>query len=102
MATYATTVRASGQLLVPTAPMAPRSPKPIRWNPGRITTIREAASLSPERVAELLNQQLPKGAAISGRKVRRWEAGDYFPNAQEIEALCRVFHADVAVFFSVD
>lgn len=80
----------------------PARSKPPRWNPSRLTAIREAVALSPERVAELLNKQLPEGAKISGRKVRRWEAGDYFPNAREIEALCRLFHADVSVFFSVE
>ena len=73
----------------------------LRWNPARLTSIREAVGLSPESVAELVNKQL-KGAKISGRKVRRWEAGTYVPDVKELEALCDVFHADVSIFFSAE
>lgn len=74
----------------------------IRWNPQRLIALREAAGLSPESVAELLNDHLPKKAKVSGNKVRRWGAGLYVPDARELEVLCAVFNCDIAVFFKTD
>ena len=73
-----------------------------RWNPERLVALRTAAGLSPESVASLVNEHLPKAARISGNKVRRWGAGLYFPDVRELEALCAVFNCDVAVFFKAD
>jgi transcriptional regulator with XRE-family HTH domain len=98
MANAAPTARRSGRSLLPKDMPARR----FRWNAHRLTVLRQAAGLSPERVAVLVNEHLPKSAKISGNKVRRWAAGLYFPDVRELEALCMVFNCDVGVFFKAD
>ena len=68
------------------------------WNPQKIRAIREALHLSPERFAAIINEFLAVG--VSGRKVRRWEAGGHAPNARELVAICHAFHLEIGTLFS--
>lgn len=78
---------------------APRVRLP-RWNAERLAEIRRSLGISPESFAALINKHMKAGPPISGRKVRRWEAGKYAPDAHELTAICAALHIeDVSTFF---
>lgn len=104
MATASAAIRTqvAGLVVGRAMPARRKAPKTTgtRWNPERLKAIREAVGLSPERLAELLNQTA--GLKVSGRKIRRWESHDNAPSVEELASIARVFHVDISRFFSVD
>ncbi len=63
-----------------------------RWNPTKLRALREGLGLSLDQFAAQIGP-------VTGRTIRRWEAGQHVPYIRHLEAIADAFNVDLGIFF---